>query len=139
MSLESKIVLLITALEANTAARMGNGPATQQVCGTEYMPATATVPPTQTAVAQPVQNAEVVPAQAAVVPVTPTAAAQPAAASPSEQPALTLDQVQQEVTAIYQKLQGDPRVMQTINQFGASLSTIAPEQFPALIAAVRAL
>ena len=137
MSLESKIVLLIEALEANTAAITGNVPKTAPVVA----PVVTTAAPAP-ATAAPVQPAPVV---VPAAPVTQPAAAQPVAASPSETtPPVTnlnqgLEQLQQEVTAVYQKLNGDPRVMQTVNQYGASLSTIPVEQYANLIAAVRAL
>ena len=141
MSLESKIVLLIAAVEANTAAISGN--ATAPVSGTKSMPATATLPPIVTPATPPVQNAAVAPVAAAVVPATQPVAAAPVAASPSSvapaAAAVTLEQLQQEVTAVYQKLNGDPRVMQVVNQYGAALSAIPAEQYAAVIAAVRAL
>jgi len=129
MSLESKIVLLITALEANTAAiqaNVGNAPAASPAI------------PQATPAAAPVPNAVPSPVTPAAAPATPPVAVAPAAVSPSEV-AITLEQLQQEITSIYQAKSGDPRVMALVQQYGASLTEVPAEQYANLIAAARAL
>jgi len=130
MSLESKIVLLITALEANTAAiqaNVGNAPA-----------ASPAIPQATPAAVAPVPNAVPSPVTPAAAPATPPVAVAPAAVSPSEV-AITLEQLQQEITSIYQAKSGDPRVMALVQQYGASLTEVPAEQYANLIAAARAL
>jgi len=129
MSLESKIVLLITALEANTAAiqaNVGNAPAASPAI------------PQATPAAAPVPNAVPSPVTPAAAPATPPVAVAPAVVYPSEV-AITLEQLQQEITSIYQAKSGDPRVMALVQQYGASLTEVPAEQYANLIAAARAL
>lgn len=140
MSLEQQIEALTIALTANTAAlaAMGNVPAlvqpqnpieTPTVTAAMTAPTLASVPP----VTQ-------VPAQTAAAPLTQPAAAANVAASPSNlAPAMTLEQLQQEVTAIYQARNSDPQVMAIVQQYAPSLTAVPAEQYGNLIAALRAL
>jgi len=138
MSLEQQIEALTIALTANTAAlaSMGNVPAllqpqnlieTPTVTAAMTAPTLANVPPVTLA-----------PAPTAAAPATPPAAAIPAAASPSS-PAMTLEQLQQEVTAIYQARNSDPQVMAIVQQYAPSLTAVPAEQYGNLVAALRAL
>jgi len=129
MSLEQQIALLVSALEANTAA-MGNvDPAVGAAAA-----AVQTIP---------AQSAAPVPATPAAAQTIPAAAAIPAAASPSNpamaQGPMTLEQLQQEVTAIYQARNADPQVMATVQLYAPSLTAVPAEQYNNLITALRAL
>jgi len=140
MSLESKIVLLIAALEANTAAHVGNVPATAAPAPTST-PSSATPPlPTQTPA--PAAAVPTAPAPFAAAPVTQPVAAPAAVVSPSSvAPDITLDQLKQEVTALWQA--ADPTkqaaIMGAVQDVAASLNDVQPNQFEALLAAVRAI
>jgi len=136
MSLEQQMEALTAALNANTQAIMGNA-------GTAPMQSTAQ-PVTTLAAAQ---NAQPVPAQTAAAQPTQAAAAQPVAASPSNQVqpqtvgqvAISFDQLQAEVTALYQSSNGDQRIMDTVQRYGGTLSNIAPEQYNNLLNELRGL
>lgn len=141
MSIEQHIVALTAALTANTQAILGN-------VGTSSAPSTAT--PAAAPAAAPSAPVALVPPAAA--PHTPAAAAPPAAASPSSTappppqiPAPTptaevsFDQLQQEVTAIYQAKNGDPRISEIVTRYGGALSNVAPEQYTNLLGELRAL
>jgi len=131
MSIEQQIEALTAAINANTQALLGNA-------GTAPIQTTDTVQPIQPVT--PVQNAVMVPAQTAAAPVTPAAAAIPAAGSPSNVIPLTIEQLQQEVTAKYQA--STPEVQAQIGaivqQFG-SLTAVPADQISNVLTAVRAL
>ena len=131
MSIEQQIEALTQALNANTQAILGN-------VGTSSTPTTAT--PQSMAPLAAVQPVAAAPATiGSAAPTTQPAAAPAAAAPPSSVPSVTLDQLKQEVTAVYQAKNGDPSVMATVGLYGVSLSDVAPEQYGNLIADVRAL
>lgn len=131
MSIEQQLQSLTAALTANTQAILGNG-------GTGSAPGTVGPAPTPAAV----PSAPAAPAPPAAAPPIPPAAAPPAAASPSsplQSTAVTFDQLQQEVTSIYQAKNGDPRISEIVTRYGGALSSVAPEQYTNLLGELRAL
>lgn len=133
MSLESKIVLLIAALEANTAAIAGNVP----TVGAAPLPATATPAAIPPAAATPAPNVPAAPAAPAAAPAIPPAAVPPAAASPSN---VTIEQLHQEITAIYQNATPEKQaaIGAIIQQYG-NISSVPVDQTGAVLASVRGL
>ena len=136
MSIEQAIAALTEAVKENTAAlRSAQG-------NTNPAPPAQVANPPQQAAA-PVQQA---PAQNAVANASPVAAAAPAAAYPSNvapaaaaPAAITFDQLQQEVTALYQSKNGDTRIADIVQRYGGSLSAVAPEQYNNLITELRSI
>lgn len=149
MSLEQQIEALTIALTANTAAlaAMGNVPALLQPQNPAAAPTVIATTTAPTLGVVPAATQALAPTAAA--PVTPLAAAIPAAASPSSPAlapaaalapvAMTLEQLKQEVTAIYQARNSDPQVMAIVLQYAPSLTEIPVEQYGNVIAALRAL
>lgn len=129
--IEEQLERLIVALNANTQAIVGNA-------GTAPTAAPATlsaIPPAQPA--QPVQQA---PVASAAVPPTPAAAATPAVASPSE-PAVSLAEFQQEVTATYKASapEKQAQIGALITAQGGALTAIDPAQYGTVLATIRAM
>lgn len=135
MSLEQQIADLTSSIQELTAVVQG------QSLGNAGIPSTPdTATPSEPQPATPAPSAPAAPAPVAVATPTPPAAVAPVAASPSE-PAVTLAQLQQEVTAKYQQAtpEAQAQIMATVQQYGQALTEIAPEHYATIINTIRAL
>ena len=136
MSIEQAIAALTEAVKENTAAlrsAQGNtNPPAQPAATVQPDPAPSAVANATLAAAAP--SAAAYPSSTA-----PAAAAPTPQANVAPQAAITFDQLQQEVTALYQSKNGDTRIADIVQRYGGNLSAVAPEQYNNLITELRSI